>query len=64
MAACTPHQIDSGCACALICARCGRCFAHCTCIPEGHRPQDTGRLLAALRHLVNTRRVPFTRSSR
>lgn len=64
MSACTPHKIDSGCACALICARCGRCFAHCSCVPESGRAKDTGSLLRALRHLVNTRRVSFRRSSR
>jgi len=54
---CEPHNVASGCACALICQRCHRCVAHCTCPEESQRAENPERVLEALRHLVNTRKV-------
>jgi len=54
---CTPHAVQSGCACALICQRCHKCLIHCTCPPQDGRAKNPGKLADMLRHLVNTRRV-------
>ena len=54
---CRPHDPQTGCACALICARCRACFVHCQCPPETHRAKDPDKLLKMLRHLAATRRI-------
>lgn len=46
---CTPHDPRTGCAVALICNRCNRCFGHCTCPPEQMRSINPEALLAQLR---------------
>jgi hypothetical protein len=58
---CEPHNPQTGCACALICGRCGACLIHCTCPAPDQRAKDPGRLAQMLRHLVNTRRVHIGR---
>jgi len=64
MSNCAPHDPATGCACALICKRCNRCMAHCICPPEAMRANKPDRVLAALRHLVNTRKMAVKKCTR
>jgi hypothetical protein len=61
---CTPHNLETGCAVALLCQRCHLCFIHCTCPPKELRAKDATLLGRALRHIAAIRRIPFHRSER
>jgi hypothetical protein len=58
---CKPHNVASGCACALICQRCHRCMAHCLCPDEKDRATNPEKILAALRHMASVRKVTVKR---
>lgn len=59
---CRPYDVSSGCAVALLCVRCGKCFCHCTCVPSNLRAVNPERTLETLRHSAQTRTVPVRRS--
>ena len=46
---CTPHDARSGCSVILLCGRCSKCIAHCTCPPESMRAVSPAAIARTMR---------------